>query len=331
MKEKYLITGGAGHLGNTIVKQLLVQNQEVRVLVVPGEKNIPQGNIEIFYGDVRNKKSLESFFQGSEGFRTILIHSAGIVSIATKIDSLIYEVNVEGTKNIIDMSLEKKIDKIIYVSSVHAITEKPQGEIITETEDFDPEKVIGAYAKTKAEASRFVYGKIKEGYNINIVHPSGICGPYDHGKGHLTSLVIDYYKGRLTSGISGGYDFVDVRDVAQGIINCAQKGGKGECYILSNQYFKVAELLDLLHEITGKKRITRFLPYWFIKATAPLAELYYKVLHRPPLYSPYSIYTLTSNAHFSHDKATRELGYNNRAMKETLLDTVNWLKEQNRI
>ena len=91
---------------------------------------------------------------------------------------------------------------------------------------------------------------------------------------------------------------MDVRDVAEGIVSCCEKGLPGECYILSNRYCEVSELLHLIQEVTGGKEIKTILPAWFAKSTAPLAELYYKILRQPPLFTAYSIYTLGSNALF---------------------------------
>ncbi len=101
--------------------------------------------------------------------------------------------------------------------------------MIFEADDFDPAAVHGLYARTKAEAPRLVLAAGQAGLDVSVVHPSGICGPYDCGAGHLTQLFIDYYKGRLTACVAGGYDFVDVRDVADGIIAAAQKGKPGAC------------------------------------------------------------------------------------------------------
>lgn len=331
MNELYLITGAAGHLGSTLVRRLLELNKHVRALVLPNEKHVPEGAIEICYGDVRNKESLLTFFDNPQDKDLIVIHCAGIVSIATKYQQQVYDVNVSGTKNIIDLSQQHQVKKLVYVSSVHAIPEKKKGETIYEVSEFNPEEVVGLYAQTKSEATSYVLEAAKTGLNASVVHPSGIAGPFDYGRGHITALVIDYCKGRLTSGVKGGYDFVDVRDVADGIIACVEKGGRGECYILSNEYFSVRELLYLLHDITGKKEIKRLLPLWFLNVFASSAELYYKLLKRPPLFTPYSIYTLNSNANFSHEKATTELGYTTRDMKETLTDTVCWLKENDQL
>lgn len=158
-----------------------------------------------------------------------------------------------------------------------------------------------------------------------------ILGPYDPGHGHLTQLVIDYCRGGLTACVRGGYDFCDVRDVAHGILSCCQSGRSGECYILSGRYCEIPELLEELHEITGRKAVKTILPRWFAGAAAPLAEAYYRLRRQPPLYTRYSLATLHSNAAFSHEKADHELGYRVTPLRVTLQDTVRWLGEQGRI
>ena len=320
-------------MGGAVAKFLDDRGESVYALCLPGEKNPPQGkHIKVFTGDVRDAASLADLFGSCADCSSVtVIHCAGIVSIASKYDRKVYDVNVAGTKNIISLCERFNVRKLVYVSSVHAIPELPEGRTITEVDRFCPDEVVGLYAKTKAEATQCVLDYARRGHDASIVHPSGIVGPGDHGKGHITQLVIDYYKGGLTSAIDGGYDFVDVRDVAQGILSCCDKGGEGECYILSGRYYRVIDLLNLLHEVTGKRKIKRILPLWFVKMTAPLSELYYKILRQPPLFTSYSIFTLHTNANFSHEKAAMEWGYCARPMAQTLEDTVNWLKDNNRI
>lgn len=333
MTTKYLVTGAAGHLGNTIVGELIARGEQVRALVLPNDsaaKRLPK-QVEIVEGDVLDLASLERFFAVAADTRIVVIHCAGIVTVASKYQQIVYDVNVTGTKNIVDLCLQKGAHKLVYISSVHAIPELPKGQVITEIKGFDPNKVIGLYAKTKAAATALVLESVKKGLNASVVHPAGICGPYDYGKGHLTQLVIDYYKGKLAAAVDGGYDFVDVRDVAQGVLACCEQGKPGECYILSNHYYSIPEVLEVFHDVTGKKRIKTFLPMWLAKATAPLGELYYKLRKQPPLYTPYSLHTLTSNGRFSNDKARRELGYHVRPFKLTVADTVRWLACEHRI
>ena len=330
--DVYIVTGAAGHLGGAVTRALDKRGETVYALCVPGEKHVPEGGrVEAFTGDICDIGSLDGIF-GRCGNRSVtVIHCAGIVSIASGYNQAVYDVNVTGTKNIVAMCEKYDIDRLVYVSSVHAIPELPSDKTMTEVDHFSPNDVVGLYAKTKAEATQCVVDYIKSGRRANIVHPSGIVGPGDFGRGHVTQLVIDFYNGELLGGVDGGYDFVDVRDVADGILACCKKGKSGECFILSGRYFKVCDILNMLHEITGKRKVTMILPLWFINIIAPLAELYYKILKKPPLYTAYSIYTLNSNARFSHKKADRELGYTTRPMRQTLVDTISWLKENRRL
>lgn len=333
MSTVYLVTGAAGHLGNTVVQLLAGQGKSVRALVLPGDKTAQnlKGKAEVFYGNVTDKESLRPFFTLPPGDTAVVIHAAGIVTIASKFVQAVHDVNVGGTRNIVELCTETGVSHLVHVSSVHALPEKTNGEIITEVSRFDPDAVMGLYAKTKAEATQLVLDAAAKGLNASVVHPSGICGPFDFGKGHLTQLLIDYCRGRLTAGIVGGYDFVDVRDVAAGIIACCEQGKRGECYILSNRYYGIRELLEIFHRETGRKPVHTILPMWFAKLTAPLSEVYYKLLKQPPLYTAYSLYTLSGNARFSHEKADRALGYHTRPMEETVRDAFIWLKAQGRI
>lgn len=120
----------------------------------------------------------------------------------------------------------------------------------------------------------------------------------------------------------------DVRDVADGIISCVENGKQGECYILSGKYYSIPDMLEYFHEITGKKPIKTYLPLWFAKLTAPLAEVYYKILRQPPLYTSYSLYTLETNANFSNEKAKSWLGYHVRPITDTIKDMMNWMKKE---
>ena len=334
MSRTFLVTGANGHLGSTIIRSLVESGESVRGLVLPNDKTgaLDGVRIPLFAGDVTRIESLQSFFAGIEPEKTVVIHTAGIVSIESKVNDLLHAVNVEGTRNICDLCSKMNIGKLIYVSSVHAIPEEQQGKVITETERFSPDMVVGGYAKTKAEATAYVLSAIRSGrVRADIVHPSGIIGPYAFTESHTNQMIMDFARGTLTAAIRGGYDFVDVRDVAEGIISLARQKGSGQTYLLTNQFYEVTELLGMLHRITGRRKIRTILPLWFAKGTAALSELYYKILKQAPLYTSYSLYTLGTNAVFSHEKADRLLGYTTRSMEETLRDTIDWMKSTGRL
>ncbi len=328
MKRIYIVTGASGFLGNNIIRMLEHDdNAEVRAFVLNGESISSLNNLKcsIYYGDVTKADTLNSIFDGSGDAEIFVIHCAAVVYIKSKYNSRVYDVNVNGTKNIVDKVLEYNA-KLIYVSSVHAIPEKSDGNLISEVSIFNPDDVVGLYAKTKAEAARYVMDSVKDkGLNACIVHPSGILGPYDFSNSHLTALVREIVRGKLPMCVKGGYDFVDVRDVAKGIIMACDKGKMGECYIMSGEFVSIKKLADLVCDVVGRKRIKVVLPIMIAKIVAPFYEMYYNVKGKTPLFTKYSLYTLSSNSNFSNEKAKRDLGFVNRNITDTVKDMVMWI------
>lgn len=328
MKRIYIVTGASGFLGNNIIRMLEHDdNAEVRAFVLNGESISSLNNLKcsIYYGDVTKADTLNSVFDGCDGVEIFVIHCAAVVYIKSKYNSRVYDVNVNGTKNIVNKVLEYNA-KLIYVSSVHAIPEKSDGNLISEVSIFNPDDVVGLYAKTKAEAARYVMDSVKDkGLNACIVHPSGILGPYDFSNSHLTALVREIVRGKLPMCVKGGYDFVDVRDVAKGIIMACDKGKMGECYIMSGEFVSIKKLADLVCDVVGKKRIKVVLPIMIAKIVAPFYEMYYNVKGKTPLFTKYSLYTLSSNSNFSNEKAKRDLGFVNRNITDTVKDMVMWI------
>lgn len=322
MKKLFIITGANGHLGKNIIRILIKQNVLIRGLILPSEQIQSTYRVEYIQGDVCNPQSLPQLFYGCEQYETYVIHTAGIIQITRENNPRLYDVNVSGTINMVLECLKHDIQKFIYISSVHAIDESPG--LIKEVNHFSPELVKGAYAKTKAEASQYVLDAVEKGLNAVIVHPSGIIGPYGDTSNHLIQLIDDYIHHRIPASVKGGYDFVDVRDVAQGCIQAALFGQIGECYILSHQYYQINELFHMIRKIYGGPQLIS-LPLSLAKIFAPIIESIAKRKHKRPLYTKYSLTTLQSNSHFSHAKATKFLHYQTRDFEETLTDTIAYI------
>ena len=183
---------------------------------------LPNG-IHVCVGNVCDPSSLDSFLDGADG-QSCVIHCAGIVSVASRPGEQLYKVNVGGTKNIVNACISHSVGKLVYVSSVHALPEKPKGETITEDCRLSPELVEGGYAKTKAEAANLVFEAARQGLDASVVFPSGIIGPGDLQSGSFTTMAKDYLRGRLPLAVRGGYDFVDVRDMAVRLMARKEKG-----------------------------------------------------------------------------------------------------------
>lgn len=333
MKSVYIVTGANGFLGNNIVRELANKKSgcEIRAVVHAGSKSAKALEglpCKIYECDVTNIDTLNEVFTVSPDTKVFVIHAAGIVSIKAKKDPLVFKVNIEGTKNIVEKTLSVN-GKMIYISSVHAIKPREKGELNVEVDHFDEESVSGIYAKTKAIAGNFVLDAVKNrGLDACILHPSGMIGPNDFGLTHLTKLIRDLANGDFRVMVNGGYDFVDVRDVAAAAVSACDKGEKGECYILSNKFYSLRETADLICDIMGYKKIKFTIPMFICKTFAPLCEIYYNIKKTPPLFTKLSLEVITSNGEFCNDKAKEKLGYTTRTFRETIVDTIDFMKER---
>lgn len=327
MERIYIVTGAKGHLGSTVVRLLEQKKAWVRGLILPSEQATDHGNTRYSKGNVCDKDSLRPLFENTGNRELVVIHTAGIIDISEQVSPLMYDVNVGGTKNVVALCREYQVRRLVHVSSVHAIPEKSHLEVLHEVRRFSPDWVKGGYAKTKAEATQAVLDAVREGLDAVVVHPSGILGPYDTSGNHLVQMVEDYIKGRLPACVRGGYDFVDVRDVAQGCLTAAEQGKTGECYILSNRHYEVKDVLRMAKKACGGRALP-VLPMWMAKAAAPVIGWGCKLRRQRPLYTKYSLYTLQSNDKFSHDKATRELDFRPRDLRRTIADTVAWMRRR---
>ena len=329
MYTKYFVTGATGFLGRAVVRQLLTKTSEIYALIMkddPLAADLPIG-IHIRMGNVCDHSSLDSFLDGADG-KSCVIHCAGIVSVASRPGERLCQVNVGGTENIVNACISHGVGKLVYVSSVHALAEKPKGvEIDAETDAFDPNRLVGDYAKSKAIATHAVLDAAKTSLDASVVLPSGIIGPGDTAGGSITELLRSFLAGKLPIAVRGGYDFVDVRDVAAGIVSCAEKGVRGKCYILSGHYATIRDILETVGRSTGINKAVSYLPVSLAKLIAPFYELDSIRRKKKLFFTPYAVHVLQSNAKFSKKASENDLGYAPRSLKETLIDTVKWLNK----
>lgn len=205
----YLVTGAAGFLGSHVCDELLERGDCVRALVLPGDRSVkyvPQ-EVEITEGDLCDTESLERFFAVPEGTETVVIHCASMVTTNAEYNQKLMDINVGGTKNMIDKCLEhSECRKMVYVSSTGAIPEQPRGTVIREVEQFTPideRRQVGCYSQSKAMATQAVLDACRDrGLKACAVHPSGILGPKDYAVGETTGTVIKIMNGKMPLGMA---------------------------------------------------------------------------------------------------------------------------------
>lgn len=324
-----VVTGATGHVGNVLVRQLLAKGHNVRCVVLPHESTRPLAglDVELVEADVQDYPALLESIQGAR----IVFHLAGIITIVSGLRQKLMAVNVQGTRNVIRACREGKVERLVYTSSVHALVEPPCGETIDEDAAFDPGRVHGDYGKSKALATREVLAAAKTGLDAVVVIPAGVIGPFDYKPSEMGQLIVDYLENRMRACLDGAYNFVDVRDLATGLMAAAEKGTRGEAYLLSGFEITIEELFRSLSHLSTVQMPKLKLPTWLCKTASYLAIPYYKLTKITPRFTPYSMYVLQSNCKMSFAKAKRELGFNPRPLAETLRDTVGWLKEEGMI
>jgi dihydroflavonol-4-reductase len=329
MFDKYLVTGATGFLGRAVAEELVRRKAQVHALVLhddPYTDLLPK-EVRTVIGDVCDKSSLSDFFADADS-RTCVIHCAGIVSVASRPGPRLYQVNVGGTWKVLRQCMEHDVGKMVYVSSVHAIPEKSKGCIISEDCEFSPGLVDGDYAKSKAAATELVFDAAERGLNASIVFPSGIIGPGDLQGGSFTSMAKSFLSGKLPFAVRGGYDFVDVRDVARGILACSESGEPGKGYILSGCYVTIRRMLQLVGKAAKLKYRSICLPLGLARLAAPYYERRSLRERKPLFFTPYSVSVLASNGQFSHAAASERFAYQPRPIEETLGDMTAWLLNQ---
>ena len=325
-KKLCCLTGATGHVGYAILRELQnYDDRDVRILIRKDPGIFGDLRCEKISGDIMNYDSLLTAFEGCD----IVYHVAGCVEIKAGHEDHVFNINVNGTRNVLKACLACGVKRLVYMSSVDTYVPKENNEVMTETKHYDPDELEGAYAKSKATATAMVLeANGRQGLETVVCQPSACMGPYDFKVSSVGSMIRMFASGKFPITMTfGGYNFVDVRDVAIGTVLAGDKGGAGEVYILCNKSVTVDEFIRCLAEVSGNKPPKIKLRKGFIKSLLPAMELYYKISDDNPLLTHYSIRKLCSNCNFSYEKALRELNYRPRPLKESLADTLNWIKE----
>lgn len=318
------VTGASGHLGLTLVRRLLDDGRQVRTLTRYRTKHLADLPIEFVDGDLGSEASLQRAFDGVE----VVYHTAAMISLDPHVWPALRAINVEGTRTIVSLCQSHHVRRLVHVSSLEVFRTDPLTQPLDERRPLIAEDAPLPYPRSKVQSQHIVQQAVANGLDAVIVFPSGILGPNDYKFSAANAYILQLARGELPGLVNGGYDWVDVRDVAAGAVRAEQVAPAGATYILSNQWASLRTIAELV-EAAGGARSPRFtFPAWMAYLGIGPMHLWAALRGKRSLFTRQSLAAaLTSNHHILHDRATAELGYQPRPLAETVTDTVHWLEE----
>ncbi|MSO41238.1 MAG: NAD-dependent epimerase/dehydratase family protein [Solirubrobacterales bacterium] len=312
-----LVTGGTGFIGSHLVRALARRGDELRLLLRERSDASPLEGIEFerVAGDIVDRDSVARAMKGVDR----VFHVAGRTSLRRSARERVFEVNVEGTRNVLEAALRAGAERAVFTSSTAAIGPAQPGETADENQPYSGGPLGIPYVDSKHEGELVATRVAARGLPVVIVNPSFVLGP-DDPTGTSNQLVTRLLRRRIPAYVDGALNVVDVRDVAQGHLLADERGHEGERYILAGRNFTLGRLFADLARIGGVPPPPLRLP------GAPAAAVV-EALENAGLPMPTSADEVLSGTQwwtYRADKAKRELGFQPRPHEETLEDTVRW-------
>jgi nucleoside-diphosphate-sugar epimerase len=312
---KYFVTGATGFVGGVLVKRLRELEHEVHASVRDPNKakDLQAIGVKLFKGDVTDKESMREAMQGVDG----IYHVAGWYKIGAKDKSGAERVNVQGTRNVLELMQELKIPRGVYTSTC-AVNSNTHGQVVDESYHFGG-KHVSEYDRTKAAAHDIAKEFIAKGLPLIIVMPGIIYGPGDTSE--LRTNIISFLKGQLPMlPDQTGNCWAHVNDIAQGHILAMEKGRIGESYIISGERYTFIDAFKLASEITGKPA-PRTIPHQMLSVLSVLVKPFDGMM--PPTYTSERLRVIAGVTYMGdNSKAKRELGYHPRPFREGWGETL---------
>jgi len=319
------VTGGTGFIGGAVVRRLLEAGHEVRALVLPGcdTRQLDGLPVERVEGDVRDAGSLR---RGVRSCRWVF-HLAAIFSMWGHSWEEFYQVNVEGTRRMLQAAQDEDVERVVHTSSIITLGIPNDGSPGTEETPSTLADMIGDYARSKFLSEEVAHDFSRQGLPVVMVHPTTPMGVGDYRPTPTGKIIVDFLNGRMPACVNTGLNIVDVEDVATGHLLAAERGRVGERYILGGENLTLKEILDILAEVSGRPPVRMQMP-----AAVALAWSYVEVAmaRLNPRYTPWStpdaVRLSRKPKYFDPSKAIRELGLPQTPARETLRKAVEWYR-----
>ncbi|MBN2392506.1 MAG: NAD-dependent epimerase/dehydratase family protein [Anaerolineae bacterium] len=317
-----LVTGAAGHVGANLVRASLEKGEHVRALVHRDRRALAGLDVEIVEGDISIPASLEHAFAGAE----VVYHAAAEISLQMDNRLFVHQINVLGTRNVVEACLHAGVRRLVHFSSIHALNYAAQPGLIDETCPLVDDH-HSPYSDSKADSEREVQRGIAHGLDAVILRPTAVIGPYDFRPSHIGQVLLELARGTLPALVKGGFDWVDARDVADGALRATEQAPTGASYMLSGHRISVSDLAATIEHITGQRAPRFVCPMALARVGAPFASALARLTGARPLYTSVSLSALRLTSPISSARASHDLGYQPRPFDDTISDTLTWFRE----
>ena len=322
------VTGATGHIGNNLVRLLSSQGHQVRAAIRTTEKSfVLEGlPVEQIVGDILVPDFCNRICKDTD----VVVHTAALISIDGDPHGLVHKTNTIGVANIVNSCLEKDVRKLIHLSSIHAFDLAASGPVVNELSPSAKSHGM-AYDYSKVLGDEEIRRGLMEGLDAYVIHPTAVIGPHDYFNSYSGVFLRKLLTGKLPALIKGGFDWVDVRDVVQGISTIIQLSSNREQtlnarrYIFSGTWASVEEIAEMCAEISDRKKYYPVFSKQVARIGLPFIRMYAALLGTAPLYTRESIDTLLHPPiQISKSKAVQEINFHTRSLAETLKDCYVW-------
>lgn len=318
-----VVTGASGLIGSNLIRMLLAQGKQVRALVHHNQRPLEGLDIEIVTGDVLSPASLEDAFRNAD----LVYHLAASISLKMNHSAQTEQINVLGTRNVVQACLKTRVERLVHFSSIHALEQEPMDVPVDETRPRVTSKKYPPYDLSKAAGEREVLHGVRQGLDAVILNPTGIIGPFDFEPSYLGTALLHMARGRLPALITAGFDWVDARDVATAAIQASQHGLTGENYLISGHWRSIKQIAAMVAEFSGRRMPWLTVPLWLSYAGLPLTATHAALTRQRNIFTRATLLALKSNRNIDHSKASQHLNYQPRPFRETIMDTLQWFDD----
>jgi dihydroflavonol-4-reductase len=325
---KAFVTGGTGFIGKSLVQKLVKRNYDVYALVrsEQGATEMQVAGAHPVIGDITEVESMRPAMTGSD----VVFHIAAWYKIGSPDWLEAEQINVQGTRNVLELADELAVSRIVYTSTV-AVFGDTHGVLADESYYKPGEPFLTEYDRTKWKAHYEVaVPLIEQGAPVIIVQPGVVYGPGDHSL--VGDLMIRFYKGQLPifPAPEEMVTFAYVDDIAEGHILAAEKGKPGESYILAGPAMKLGEMAKLWAGLLGRPAPWFGIPPVLVKPFAPLLGVVNRIIPLPELFSQEAAMTIDATYLGRADKAMAQLGWRPRPLVDGMLETFDWIAQTTR-